>query len=117
MSWVNGDAIAAKLGATGRETGVTVRGRNFPMPPSLPLVFPVLLQMEDISGALRSLFGEQWEDLIRLAGAEMSVDWLREVVEQVYGDGSGEASASAPTSPPTNGAGGLPRPISAVTTG
>lgn len=118
MSWVNGDTISAKVNGTADdETGVTLGGHDFAMPPKLPLAFPLYLQREDIHAALACLFGEGLDNLLELAGTDLSVEWLREVVEQVYGDGSGEASASSPGSKGAKTAGKRARPTSSATTG
>ncbi|QXJ19608.1 hypothetical protein AGRA3207_000170 [Actinomadura graeca] len=97
MSWVDADTITAAVNADNpaEETGITLADKRFPMPARLPLAFPYYLQQEDIAKALRCLFGDQLDDLIESAGNDLSVDWLRALVEQVYGDGAGEASASS----------------------
>lgn len=95
MPWIDGDAIAKNLAATDTDTGITVRGVEFEMPPKLPLAFPAYLQQEEIIKALKCLFGEQWEELLDLAGTDISIDWLREVVESVYGGEAGKTSASS----------------------
>ncbi|MFC0041006.1 hypothetical protein [Actinomadura rayongensis] len=96
MPWVDASAITAAANTEpAEETGVTLGDRKFPMPARLPLAFPYYLQREDIAKALRSLFGDAVDDLIETAGGDLSVDWLRVLVEQVYGDGAGEASASS----------------------
>ena len=117
MPFVDGDSIAANLTTdTTAETGVTVAGRDFPMPAKMPLAFPLFLQREDIDRALSCLFGEDLDDLIEAAGDRLSIDWLKAVVEQVYGDGSGEAAASSPGSRKTAAAGKPSRPTSDATT-
>ncbi|WP_242883975.1 hypothetical protein [Actinomadura litoris] len=117
MPFVDGDSIAADLAESDApETGVTVAGRDFPMPAKMPLPFPLYLQREDIDAALSCLFGDDLDDLIEVAGDRLSIDWLKAVVEQVYGEGAGEAAASSPGSRKTARGGKASRPTSAATT-
>jgi hypothetical protein len=95
MPWINGDKIAEDLAATENPAGVTVRGVDFEMPARLPVGFPYYLMQEQIHPALRCLFGDRVDELLDLAGTEISIDWLRDVVDAAYGEATGEASASS----------------------
>jgi hypothetical protein len=95
MPWIDADKIARDLSATDTETGITVRGERFVMPAKLPLGFPYYLQQEEVIKALGCLFGDRVDELLTLAGSDISVEWLRDVVEQVYGGETGETSASS----------------------
>ncbi|GAA4908034.1 hypothetical protein [Streptomonospora salina] len=101
MPWIDGDAIAKNLASTDAETGITVKGVEFAMPAKLPLAFPAYLQQEEIIKALKCLFGDRWEELLELAGVDISIDWLRDAVEAVYGGEAGKTSASSRASSTT----------------
>ncbi|MEV6817834.1 hypothetical protein AB0M72_03670 [Nocardiopsis dassonvillei] len=101
MPWIDGDKIAKNLAATDVETGITVRGIDFEMPPRLPVGFPYYLMQEQVIPALKCLFGDRVDELLELAGTEISIDWLRDVVDAAYGEATGETLVSSrPSSAP-----------------
>ncbi|WP_159944808.1 MULTISPECIES: hypothetical protein [unclassified Nocardiopsis] len=95
MPWIDGDKIAKTLASTESPCGVTVRGVDFEMPARLPVGFPYYLMQEQVHPALRCLFGDRVDELLELAGTDISIDWLRDVVDAAYGEATGETSASS----------------------
>jgi hypothetical protein len=100
MASIDLDALrAARNEAAGEPNTLRVAGKEFRLPPSLPLSFAVALERDSTTEALKALLGEQMDEFLSL-GVDYAdlADLIGETVKLYTGRSPGESKASVDSS-------------------